>query len=91
MNSVASEERVGIGEGARRFGISIDTLRRASDSGRLPCWRGPGGKRFFNPADIRRMFSPEVPEGARCADCRRPAGHDGGRCPSCVSRLGGAA
>ena len=34
-----------LGEASKRLGVSIDTLRRWIDAGRVPSWRTPTGER----------------------------------------------
>jgi len=46
-------ELISIGEAARRLGVSIDTLRRWDESGRLRAIRKtPGGSRYYSEKDI---------------------------------------
>lgn len=44
-----------IGQAAGILGVSIDTLRRWSDSGRVPCHRDKRGNRRFEVEDLRRL------------------------------------
>lgn len=47
------ETLISIGEAARRLGVSIDTLRRWDDSGKLRATRqSPGGNRYYLERDI---------------------------------------
>lgn len=48
-------QRVGVSTAARIAGVHIDTIRRASDAGRLRTWRTPGGHRRFDPHDVRAL------------------------------------
>ena len=40
-----------LSEAADLLGVSLNTLRRWSDSGKLPCYRSPGGHRRYRRAD----------------------------------------
>jgi excisionase family DNA binding protein len=42
-------------DAARILQVSPDTVRRHADSGRIPCWRTPGGHRRFK-LDIVEAF-----------------------------------
>lgn len=42
-----------IGEAARILGISVDTLRKYADAGRVPVTRTLGGQRRFPAASLR--------------------------------------
>ena len=44
-----------VGEAAELLGVSVDTLRRWSTSGRLRVRRSPGGQRLVARADLRRL------------------------------------
>lgn len=46
---------VRVGEAAERLGVSVDTLRRWTASGRLRVRRSAGGQRLVALADIRRL------------------------------------
>jgi molybdopterin-binding protein len=46
-----------IGEAAELLGVSVDTLRRWTASGRLPMRRSAGGQRLVALADLRRLQS----------------------------------
>src|SRR5579864_2880852 len=46
-------ELIAIGEAARRLGVSIDTLRRWDENGRLPAIKkSPGGNRYYSEKEI---------------------------------------
>lgn len=49
---------VGLAEAAAIAGVSVGTVRRWSDEGRLPSFRTPGGHRRFRVADIERALAP---------------------------------
>src|SRR6267143_5135964 len=44
-----------VGEAAELLGVSVDTLRRWTASGRLRTRRSPGGQRLVPLADVRRL------------------------------------
>lgn len=44
-----------IGEAARLLGVSVDTIRRWSDAGRLPVVVLPSGHRRYQAEDIRKI------------------------------------
>jgi molybdopterin-binding protein len=46
---------VRVGEGAELLGVSVDTLRRWTASGRLRVRRSAGGQRLVALADLRRL------------------------------------
>src|SRR5256714_12119137 len=46
---------VRVGEAAERLGVSVDTLRRWTASGRLRVSRSAGGQRLVSLADLRRL------------------------------------
>ena len=60
-----------LGEAAAELGVSLNTLRRWSDSGKLICYRSPGGHRRYRRADVETLL--------RAEDRRRPGA--GGRRP----------
>jgi molybdopterin-binding protein len=46
-----------MGDAADILGVSPDTIRRWSDSGRLPAIRSTGGQRLVSRADVARVLS----------------------------------
>lgn len=52
-----ADERIRLGEAAEILGVSPDTVRRWSDSGRLPAQRSAGGQRLVSRADVARLLS----------------------------------
>jgi excisionase family DNA binding protein len=50
-----------VSEAARRLGLSIDTIRRYGDSGRLPVVWTPTGQRRFRPEDVDALLSDRRP------------------------------
>jgi diguanylate cyclase (GGDEF)-like protein/excisionase family DNA binding protein len=46
-----------LAEAADALGVSLNTLRRWSDSGRLTCYRSPGGHRRYRRTDIEALLS----------------------------------
>jgi diguanylate cyclase (GGDEF)-like protein/excisionase family DNA binding protein len=57
-----------LSEAAAVLGVSLNTLRRWSDSGRLPCYRSPGGHRRYRRTDIEALL--------RRQSAARPPGGD---------------
>jgi molybdopterin-binding protein len=55
-----------LGEAARRIGVSVDTLRRWSDRGKLRTVRGAGNRRLVPTAEVERL-APR-PERHRAGD-----------------------
>jgi predicted site-specific integrase-resolvase len=54
-----------IGEFAERVGRSAGTVRRWEREGRLTARRGPGGQRYFDESDVRKVLRPGFDESAR--------------------------
>lgn len=55
------DDLVPIGEAARRLGVSLDTLRRWDEEGKLRVVRTLGGQRRFYEADIAALLRGETP------------------------------
>ena len=66
-----------LGEAAAELGVSLNTLRRWSDSGKLTCYRSPGGHRRYRRADVETLLRAED-GGGPCPGRPPPAGHLGG-------------
>lgn len=49
------------GEAAALLGLSVDTVRRWCDDGRLAHTRGPGGQRLIDGADLARLLTETAP------------------------------
>jgi len=47
--------RYRVSEAAELLGVSADTVRRWTDSGRLPVSKGPGGRRLIDGAELARF------------------------------------
>jgi excisionase family DNA binding protein len=58
-----------LGPAAELLGVSVNTLRRWSDAGRIACYRSAGGHRRFRRADIEALLRDS-------GDRARPAGGD---------------
>jgi molybdopterin-binding protein len=50
-----------VGQVAELLGVSVDTVRRWADSGRLPVARGDGGQRVIAGADLARFLTETTP------------------------------
>jgi molybdopterin-binding protein len=46
-----------VGQAAELLGVSVDTVRRWADSGRIGVTVGPGGRRVFDGAELARFAS----------------------------------
>ena len=51
------EEWLRLGEAAAALGVSLNTVRRWSDSGKLICYRSPGGHRRFRRGDVDSLLT----------------------------------
>lgn len=51
---------VSIGDAAKELGVSVKTIRRWSDSGKLKFERSPSGHRRYNLADLKRITPREL-------------------------------
>ncbi|HEV2013805.1 MAG TPA: helix-turn-helix transcriptional regulator [Candidatus Dormibacteraeota bacterium] len=51
-----------IGEVADLLGVSVDTVRRLADTGRLPTVRTPGGQRVVDGRQLARFMATAPPE-----------------------------
>jgi molybdopterin-binding protein len=49
------------GQAAELLGVSVDTVRRWADSGRLPTRRSSGGQRVIEGADLARFLASTPP------------------------------
>lgn len=47
----------GITEAAEYLGVSIESLRRWTDDGKLECWTTPGGQRRFTQAMLDGLLT----------------------------------
>lgn len=55
------------GEAAALLGLSVDTVRRWCDDGRLAHQRGPGGQRLIDGADLARILVETAPDDRAAA------------------------
>ena len=64
-----------LSEAADLLGVSLNTLRRWSDSGRLACYRSPGGHRRYRRTDIDALLRRQSGDGGQTTGdgCRSPA------------------
>lgn len=58
---VAGMGTMRIGEAARVLGVSVDTVRRLADSGRLGTVKTPGGRRLFDAEELARFAAEQMP------------------------------
>ena len=76
-----------LGPAARLLGVSINTLRRWSDSGRVPCYRSAGGHRRYDRTELEALLGDHrdgAAGGPRApGKARRPRAAD----PAAVERL----
>ena len=49
-----------LGDAAAELGVSLNTLRRWSDAGKLTCYRSPGGHRRYRRADVEALLRAEA-------------------------------
>ena len=63
-----------LGEAAAELGVSLNTLRRWSDSGTLTCYRSPGGHRRYRRDDVAALLLNSESESGRISG-RVRAGH----------------
>ena len=49
------DEVLTVANAAELFGVSVETIRRWADAGRLPSFRTLGGRRRFRWADVRAL------------------------------------
>jgi molybdopterin-binding protein len=63
--TVPMDSSVRVGEAAELLGVSVDTLRRWTASGRLRMRRSAGGQRLVALADIRRLQQDRRQKGQR--------------------------
>jgi excisionase family DNA binding protein len=56
----ADEELLPIGTAARLLGVSVDTVRRWADDGKIKGQRTAGGQRRFPRSEIDRLLGVEV-------------------------------
>lgn len=59
---MASDDLLTTGEAARLLEVSIDTLRRWGEAGRIPMSRTPTGSRRFRRADVEAILAPIEPK-----------------------------
>lgn len=55
-----AEATLTVQEAAEVLGVHRDTLVRASDQGRIPCVRTPGGHRRFRRSDLEEFLAGEA-------------------------------
>lgn len=58
-----------LGDAAAELGVSLNTLRRWSDAGKLKCYRSPGGHRRYRRADVEVLLRAE---SAEAGEARTP-------------------
>lgn len=60
----ADDDLLSTGQAARRLQVSIDTIRRWGEAGRLPMVKTPTGNRRFRRADVEALLVPVDPTEA---------------------------
>ena len=58
MEITPPDDLLAIGEAARRLGVSVGTLRRWTDEGRVACIRTLGGQRRYARTAIEALRAP---------------------------------
>lgn len=61
------DDALRIGQAADLLGVSVDTLRRWEDEGRLAVRRTAGGQRLVPMAEVRRLLDERPPQRHRLA------------------------
>jgi excisionase family DNA binding protein len=67
---------ISIGEAAKRLGVSISTLRRWEQTGKLASVRAPGGHRRYRLSDIDPTAAVRVPDARRTVAYARVSSHE---------------
>ncbi|GAB4194017.1 MAG: IS607-like element ISTko1 family transposase [Coleofasciculaceae cyanobacterium] len=76
MDSIQEVPTVSIGEAAKEVGVSVMTVRRWAQAGKLPYELSPGGRYRFKLADLRRI-KPKISHSARVTiNYARVSSHD---------------
>ena len=71
------EDWLRLGEAAAILGVSLNTVRRWSDAGKLTCYRSPGGHRRYRRHDVESLLKTE--DGGLAAPVTAgPAGRSSG-------------
>lgn len=76
MDMKQEDMTVSIGEAADKLGVSVKTVRRWSDAGRLRCERIPSGHRRYYTSDIIRMTTKPAKEERKTLVYGRVSSHD---------------
>ncbi len=76
MDSNQEEMTVSIGEAAEKLGVSVKTVRRWSDAGKIRSDRSPSGHRRFYISDILSIASKSVKEERLTLNYARVSSHD---------------
>ncbi len=61
QNQASEEEWLGIDSACKMLGVDQSTLRRWSDSGRVPVFRTPGGHRRYRKSDLQAILRGATP------------------------------
>jgi len=56
VGKATGREWLRLGEAADALGVSLSTLRRWSDTGKLACYRSPGGHRRYRRTDVEALL-----------------------------------
>ena len=57
VGKASGKEWLRLGEAADALGVSLNTLRRWTDSGKLVCYRSPGGHRRYRRSHVEALLS----------------------------------
>ncbi|MFA4964148.1 MAG: GAF domain-containing protein [Thermoleophilia bacterium] len=76
-----------LGEAASTLGVSLSTLRRWSDSGKLRCYRSSGGHRRFRRSDVLAFLAAQTDPGRKAGVAVAWPEHAGAESPRPMAAL----